>query len=146
MPAMTRAKIYMHKLHYAMLLLVFSTLPCAVAQEELQEGMWPGSIKLSGKDEAPARVHVSKQVESDEHAKTTITMYVEETPLEFINLDIRKDSLHFDLDTGTMSTCVMKKQASGAYQGYCEVGKAKDEKERIELSMRPPKASDADSE
>jgi hypothetical protein len=134
----------MNKIHYVMLLLLFFTLPHAVAQEELQEGMWPGSIKLSGKDEAPARVHVIKQTESDEHAKTTITMYVEDTPLEFINLDIRKDSLHFDLDTGTMSTCVMKKQESGGYQGYCEVGKAKDDKERIELSMRPPKASDND--
>ena len=107
------------------------------------------SIKLSGKDETPARVHVSKQLESDEQAKTKMTMYVEETPLEFIDLDIRKNSLHFNLDTGTMSKCVMNKDPdSGAYQGFCEVvdskDKSEDKPERIEITMRPPKQSDND--
>ena len=128
----------MNRIRYALILFVMTLPPCALAQEELQEGMWPGSIKLSGQDEAPARVQVTKRSESDEKAETSITMYVEETPLEFINLDIRKDSLHFDLDTGTLSTCVLKKQKSGAYKGFCEVSTSKDKQERIELSMRPP--------
>ena len=130
----------MNKISYSIVFLLCSTLNCAVADEGLQEGVWPASIKLAGKDKAAARVHVSKQAESDEQAKTKMTMFVEDTPLEFIDLDIRKDSLRFNLDTGTMSKCVMNKDPdSGGYQGFCEVSEAKDKKERIELSMRPPK-------
>lgn len=134
----------MSKIHFSIVLIIFSTLNCAHADENLQEGMWPASIKLSGKDKAAARVHVSKQAESDEPSKTRITMYVDETPLEFIDLDIRKNSLHFNLDTGTLSKCVMNKDPdSGAYQGFCDVSEAKDKKERIELSMRPPTQPDS---
>jgi hypothetical protein len=137
----------MNKIIYSIVFLLFSWLNCAVADEGLQEGVWPASIKLAGKDKAAARVHVSKQAEADAPEKTRITMYVEDTPLEFIDLDIRKNSLHFNLDTGTLSKCIMNKDPeSGAYQGFCEVSEAKDKKERIELSMRPPTQPDSNSE
>lgn len=137
----------MNKISYSLVILLCSTLNCAVADESLQEGMWPASIKLAGKDKAAARVHVSKQAESDEQSKTKMTMFVEETPLEFIDLDIRKDSLHFNLDTGTMSKCVMNKDPdSGGYQGFCEVVDSKDKPERIEITMRPPQHLDTTTE
>ena len=137
----------MNKLSYSVVFVLCSILNCAVADEGLQEGMWPASIKLAGKDTAAARVHVSKQAEADEQAKTKMTMFVDETPLEFIDLDIRKDSLHFSLDTGTLSKCVMNKDPdSGIYKGICELVDAKDKPERIEITMRPPQPSDTSTD
>ena len=128
----------MRQLRYASIILLFTILPWTMAQDDLPQGVWHGSIKLAGKDESPARIHVTKEDDAEAKSKTSITMYVEETPLEFIDLEIRKDSLRFNLDTGTLSKCVMQKQASGAYQGFCDVSDAEDKNARIELTMRPP--------
>lgn len=131
----------MHKFSYIIPLLVFSTSHCLAAGQGLQTGVWTGSIKLPGKDKEAVRVQVSNETDTDAQHKTRITMYVDETPLDFSDLKIRKDSLHFSIDTGTMNQCILKKQTGGGFSGFCETAESKDARGRIELSIQPPKAS-----
>ena len=131
----------MYKLSYIIPLLLFSASHCLADDQSLQTGVWTGSIKLPGKDKEAVRVQVSNESDTDAQHKTRVTMYVDETPLDFIDLNIRKDSLHFSIDTGTMNQCILKKQAAGDYSGYCEAADAKDAHARFELSIQPPKAS-----
>jgi hypothetical protein len=131
----------MTKLSYIIPLLLFSVSNCIADETGLRSSVWTGSIKLPGKDKESALVQVSSETDTDIQANTHTTMYVDETPLDFIDLKIRKDSLHFSIDTGTMNQCILKRQASGEFTGYCEVAESTDVHGRIELSMQPPKDS-----
>jgi len=134
---------FMKKRHYILALLFSIAFNCSADETGLQSGVWLGSIKLPGKDKVSARIQVRKITGNDAEQKTKVTMYVDDTPLDFIDLKIRKQTLHFNIDTGTIKQCSMTKQDNGAYAGFCS---ASDEQDRIELSMRPPKASDENSE
>jgi hypothetical protein len=132
----------MYRLYTIIALLVLGIGTCMADDPVLQNGIWAGSIKLPGKDKTRARIRVSNETNKDAHAKTRITMYVDETPLDFIDLNIRKNTMEFTIDTGTVKHCTLKKAEGGAYSGFCDEADSKDEHARIELSMRPPKETD----
>ena len=121
----------MMKLCYAIPLLCCMTV-CHADEPVLQNGAWLGAIKLPGKDKVAARFQISKS----ENA-TKITMYVEDTPLEFINLQIRKSTLSFNIDTGIIKRCILKIQEGGAYTGTC-LADDENTNEAITLTMSPP--------
>ena len=127
--------------HYLFPLLLFSAIHSNADEPGLQSGVWIGSIKLPGKDTVTTRVQVRKVDNTDTGNKTRVTMYVDDTPLDFIDLNIRKNTLHFNIDTGTVKKCAMTKQDDGAYAGFCSANDSQDEQDRIALSMRPPKDS-----
>ena len=133
----------MYRLPTIIALLVLSFATCLADEPVLRDGVWAGSIKLPGKDKTQARVRVRNETNTNASAKTRITMYVDETPLEFIDLNIRKNSLQFSIDTGTVKSCTLKKAEDGAYTGFCDEADAKDTRARIEISMRPPQEDDS---
>lgn len=129
----------MQTLGLIIVLLASSVGNCIADEPGIASGLWTGTLKLPGQDKATTRVQVRSEPGADAQPKTRITMYVDETPLEFIDLDIRKNTLHFNIDTGTVKRCTMKMVDDGAYKGFCEEADAKDAQGRIEISMRPPK-------
>lgn len=131
----------MHTFRFIIALLTVSIGVCQADEPVLKEGIWAGSIKLPGKDKTMARVRVSNETKPDTPAKTRVTMFVDETPLDFIDLNIRKNTLEFNIDTGTLKRCSMHKTEGGAYKGFCDALDSQDENGRIEISMRPPKES-----
>ncbi len=128
---------------YIITLLLSIAFNCGADEYGLQTGVWIGSIKLPGKDKVATRVQVRKINNNDAGQKTRVTMYVDETPLDFIDLKIRKQTLQFNIDTGTVKQCSMTREDNGAYAGFCS---ANDDQEQIELSMTPPKVADESSD
>jgi hypothetical protein len=132
----------MKGLNYIFPLLLAVSVNSLADESGIPGGTWLGSIKLPGKDKVATRVQVTKVNNNNNQDTTKITMYVDETPLDFLDLNIRKNTLHFTINTGTLKQCALKKLKDGAYTGFCEATDSSDKDERIELSMRPPQAEE----
>jgi hypothetical protein len=123
---------------YLSLLILSSPLNCWADESGLTQGTWPGSISLPGKKAEPAHINVLNKEDADNKSHTDITMYVDETPLEFIDLKIRKNTLHFNIDTGTLNQCVLNKHKDGVYSGFCKTTGSDYHASRLALKLRPP--------
>ena len=132
----------MIKIRYFLLVLALQPWQAVADSPVLRQGVWPGTIKLAGKDAASARVLVSNETNDSDKVHTRVVMYVDDIPLEFIDLKIRKNSLRFKIDTGITNSCTLERMENGSYAGFCTSSGAATQDERIELTMRPPREED----
>lgn len=120
----------------AVLVVCFSLSPISWAQEPTI-AVWLGQITLP--DQGPQRTRYVVQLKQEDGRATIqrVTMYLNERPFEFTDLEIKSGVLSFSLDTGNSRKCELKAQDDGTFAGDCVL--PDNDAKRIALTMVPPK-------
>lgn len=126
----------MNARYYAVFVICFVLPPILWAQEP-KIAIWRGQITLPDQEPQRARYVVQLKEEGGSPKIQRVTMYLNERPFEFTDLEIKPGVLSFSLDTGNSRKCELKVQDDGTFAGDCMLPDS--EAQRIALTMVPPK-------
>lgn len=125
---------------YYVILAICLSLPPMLCAQEPKIVIWRGQITLP--DQQPQRARYVVQLKEEDGSATIqrVTMYLNERPFEFTELEIKPGTLNFSLDTGNSRKCELKAQDDGAFAGDCVLPGSG--AKRIALTMVPPKPNE----
>jgi hypothetical protein len=121
---------------WKILYLISSLLVSAVALagvDEIPTGNWMGSIEKHKDIERSVKF----KVKASDEKQYRITMFLEERPYAFSDLETDARKMTFKLDTGSTYSCLLERTLSGNFSGNC-ILEIEDETRTIKLIMVAP--------
>lgn len=119
-------------------LFAYVVMMAPVSAQEEEKQTWPGKITMYGERPQPVSFSVlAVGGDSGPVIKKITAMDFNERSFEITDLQIRPETLSFNLDLGWVKRCKLRAHENGVFTGQCSPTASSGEEHRVTITMRP---------
>jgi hypothetical protein len=124
-------------------LLVYVVMMTPLGAQEVEKQTWPGKITMYGERPQPVSFSVwAVGGDSGPVIKKITAMDFNERSFEIMDLQIRPETLSFNLDLGWVKRCELRARENGSFAGQCSPTASSSEEDRVTITMRPQRSNE----